>query len=187
MESAIPPRDPSDALADLAAADLAREQLAARLRLPAGLHPALALALALQIGTAAAGIAAQTLAGMGLVAIGLVAYLGVAAWALLLFRRINGVRIDGFASQIVLGTGATATTAYVGGFVAATWAAFESQWWLVVAASAVGGVGYALGARQWWRAYRADPTAHVAGSTPLVLALLAASAVVGLVVLVVVG
>lgn len=189
MESNIPPRDSDHdhARASLAAADAARERLSTRLRLPGGLHPALAVAVALHIGTAAVGIAAQTLAGMGLLAVGLVAYLGVAGWALLSFRRINGVRVDGFASQIVLGTGATATTTYVGAFVAATWAAFESQWWLVVVASIVGGVGYALGARQWWRAYRADPAAHAAGSTPLVLALLAASAVVGLVVLVVVG
>ena len=111
----------------------------------------------------------------------------VAGWALLRFRRINGVRVDAFASQVVLGTGATATCTYVGAFVAATWGAFESQWWLVVVAAVVGGVGYALGARQWWRAYRTDPAAHAAGSSPLVLAILALAAVVGLVALVVVG
>lgn len=187
MESNDPPRDSDHARAELAAADAARDRLSGGVRLPDGLHPALAVAVALQIGTAAVGIAAQTLAGMAVVAVGLLLFLGVAAWALLSFRRVNGVRVDGFASQIVLGTGATASTAYVGAFVAATWAAFESQWWLVLVASVAGGVGYALGARQWWRAYRGDPAAHAGGSTPLVLALLAASAVVGLVVLVVVG
>ena len=187
MESPIPPDGSSGALADLAAADVARERLIGRLRLPSGLHPALAVAVALHIGTAAAGIAAQTAGGMFLLGAGLAAYLGVAGWALLRFRRINGVRVDGFASQIVLGTGVTATTAYVAAFVAATWAAFESQWWLVVLAAAIGGTGYALGARQWWRAYRADPAQHAAGSTPVVLAILALSAVVGVVVLVALG
>lgn len=187
MESSVPPRSPDQARAELAAADAARQRLSGGLTLPRGLHPALAVAVAFHIGTAAVGIAAQTRAGMGFLGIGLVAYLGVAGWALLRFRRINGVRVDAFASQVVLGTGATATCAYVGAFVAATWGAFESQWWLVVVAAVVGGVGYALGARQWWRAYRTDPAAHSAGSSPLVLAILALSAVVGLVALVVVG
>src|SRR5690606_587769 len=116
MESPIPPRDPSQALADLAAADVARERLTGGLRLPSGLHPALAVAVALHIGTAAAGIAAQTAAGMFLLGAGLAAYLGVAGLALLRFRQINGVRVDGFSSQIVLGTGAVAGGTYVGGF-----------------------------------------------------------------------
>jgi hypothetical protein len=124
---------------------------------------------------------------MAVLAIGLVALLAVAAWALLQFRRINGVRVDGFASQVVLGTGAVATGAYVAGFVAATWAAFEGVWWLVGLAAVAGGVGYALGARQWWEAFRADPASHSGGASPRVLALLAAAACVGLVVLVVAG
>ena len=187
MESSIPPRNPSEVLSDLAAADLARERLSSRLRLPAGLIPALALAITIQIGTAAVGIATQTAAGMAVLGAGLVVLLAVAAWALLRFRRINGVRVDGFASQIVLGTGAVATGAYVVGFVAATWAAFEEVWWLVGLAAVAGGVGYALGARQWWEAYRADPSSNSAGASPRVLALLAAAACVGLVVLVVAG
>lgn len=187
MESQTPPRDPDHARADLAAADAARARLSGGLRLPEGLHPALAVAIALHLGTAAVGIAAQTAVGMVLLGAGLVAYFGVAGWALLQFRRINGVRVDGFASQIVLGTGVTASVTYVGAFVVATWAAFESQWWLVALASVAGGVGYALGARQWWRAYRTDPAAHATGSSPVVLALLALSAVAGMVVLVVVS
>ena len=187
MESTHPPHDPSHALTELAAADAARERLTSGLHLPGGLHPALAVSVALHIGTAAAGIAAQTTAGMVLLGAGLVAYLGVAGWALLRFRQINGVRVDGFSSQIVLWTGAVAGGTYVGAFAAATWAAFESQWWIVVLAAAVGGVGYAWGARQWWRAYLADPARHAPGSTPVVLALLTLSAVVGMVVLVVVG
>jgi hypothetical protein len=187
MESDVPPRDPSDARAALAAADLARDRLSSRLRLPAGLIPALGLAVTVQIGTAAVGIATQTPAGMAVLGAGLVVLLAVAAWALLRFRRINGVRVDGFASQVVLGTGAVATGAYVVGFVAATWAAFEGAWWLVGLAAAAGGVGYAVGARQWWKAFRADPATHSGGASPRVLALLAVAACVGLAVLLVVG
>jgi hypothetical protein len=187
MESNSAPRDPDHARAALVAADQARERLSAGLRLPRGLHPVLGGAVALQIGTAAVGIMRQTTAGMVLLGAGLAVFLAVAGWALLAFRRINGVRVDGFASQVVLGTGAVATTTYVGAFVVATWAAFESQWWLVVAASVAGGVGYALGARQWWHAYRADPAAHAAGSSLVVLAILALSAIAGLVALVVMG
>lgn len=187
MESNHAPRDPDHLRAELVAADQARERLSAGMRLPEGLHPLLGGAVALQIGTAAIGIARQTAAGMVLLGTGLAVFLAVAGWAMLAFRRVNGVRVDGFASQIVLGTGATTSTAYVGAFVVAVWAAFDSQWWLVVVASVAGGVGYALGARRWWHAYQADPAAHAAGSSPRVLALLALSAVVVLVVLVVVG
>lgn len=187
MESVNPPRDPSDALADLAAADLARERMAAGLRLPSGLHLALAIAIAVQIATAAVGVARQTSAGMAVVGAGLVVLFSVTAWTLLRFRQINGVRVDGLASQIILGTGVTASSAYIVGFVIATWAAFESTWWLVAVAAAAGGVGYAWGAHQWWSAFRADPEAHYRGASPRVLALLAATACLGLAVLLVAG
>ena len=70
-------------------------------------------------------------------------------------------------------------------FGAATWAAFESQWWIVVAAAVVGGTGYALSARQWWRAYQQDPVERAGGVSPRALAVLAAVACLGLVVLLV--
>jgi hypothetical protein len=187
MESEIPPRDPSHALADLAAADGARERLASGLRLPAGLHPVLAVAVALQIGAGAVGIAEQTTAGMAAVLGGLVVLFAVTAWAVLRFRQINGVRVDGFASQIVLGTGVTASTTYVAAFVAATWAAFEAAWWVVLVAAVCGGAGYAWGARQWWLAFGADPAGHADGASPRVLALLLAATCLGLAVLMIAG
>ncbi|HEV2796754.1 MAG TPA: hypothetical protein VGV65_03970 [Nocardioides sp.] len=186
MES-MPTPDPDSMRAELAAADVARQRLSGRLRLPAGILPVLGVGIAVQIGTAAVGIARQTTAGMALVGVGLVVLLAVVAWTLLRFRQVNGVRVDGFASQVVLWTGGTATGAYVAGFVGATWAAFESVWWLVAVASVVGGVGYALAVRQWWEAFRADPASRSAGASPKVLALLAAGAVVGLAVLVATG
>ena len=181
------PQDPDDPGRVLAAADHASHRLAAGLRLPTGFHPALAAAVAIQIGTAAYGIAAQSGTGLAVALGGVAVFLGVAALALYRFRQVNGVRVDGLTSQVVLGTGPLATGIYVCTFGAATWAAFESQWWLVVAAAAVGGAGYALSARQWWHAYQQDPAAHAAGVSPRTLTVLAALACLGLVVLLVNG
>ena len=185
MESMPLPQRPDDPLSALAAADRARDRLATSLRLPSGLFPVLAVAIASQIGAAAYGVAAQTTTGLAVALAGAAAFLAVAALVLVRFRRINGVRVDGLASTIVLGTGATSTVVYLGAFVAATWAAFESRWWLVVTAAAVGGAGYSLGAWRWWRAYRRDPVERAGGASPRVLALLAVAALVGFAVLVV--
>ncbi len=185
MESATTP-DP-DVRAELALAELARERLTSGLRLPPGLHPVLAVGLAIQIGTAAVGIAQQTTRGMAVVGAGLLVLLAVTVWALVRFRQVNGVRVDGFASQVVLGASTVATTAYLGAFVVATWAAFESTWWLVAIAAGVGGVGYAWGAHRWWSAFRADPASHAGGASPRVLVLLAAAICLGLAVLLVVS
>lgn len=180
-------QNPDDPRSVLAVADLARQRLANGLRLPAGLHPALAAAVAVQVGTAAYGISTQTAAGLAVALVGVVVFLSVAALSLHEFRRINGVRVDGLASQIVLGAGATSTTAYVCAFGAATWAAFESRWWLVAAAAVAGGVGYAWGANRWWHSYQRDPAAHAGGASPRMLATLAVLACVGLVALMVAG
>ena len=185
MENDRVQHNPDDPRSVLAGADQARQRLAAGLRLPTGLHPALAVAVAVQVGTAAYGIATQTAAGLAVALAGVAVSLGVAALTLYQFRRINGVRVDGLVSQIVLGAGATSSLAYVGAFGAATWAAFESRWWLVAAAAVAGGVGYAFGALRWWHAYQHDPAAHAGGASPRVLAALAVLACLGLVALLV--
>jgi hypothetical protein len=187
MENESVQPSPDDPRARLAVADSARQRLADGLRLPTGLYAAMAAAVAIQIGAAAYGISVQSAAGLGVALGGAAVFLGVAALALHQFRRLNGVRVDGLASQLVLGTGATASLTYLGAFAAATWAAFESRWWFVAAAALVGGVGYALGARQWWRAYRHEPAAHASGASPRMLAALALTACLGVVVLIVVG
>ena len=187
MESSPVQQNPDDPRSVLAVADQARQRLAAGLRLPTGLHPALAAAVAVQLGTAAYGIANHAAAGLVVALAGVAVFGGVAALSLYQFRRINGVRVDGLASQIVLGAGATPTMAYVGAFGAATWAAFESRWWLVVAAAVAGGVGYAFGSLRWWHAYQRDPAAHAGGASPRVLAALAVLACLGLVTLLVTG
>lgn len=179
------PEPPADPRADLALADAASRRLSDGLRLPAGLHSALATAIAVQIGTAAYGISRQSVTGLVVGVLGVVVFGLVAVASLAAFRRINGVRVDGLAGQIVLGTGVTASTAYLAGFAAATWAAFESQWWVTVLAAAAGGVGYAYGTARWWRAYRQDPSAHARGTSPATLAALAVLATLGLAVLIV--
>jgi hypothetical protein len=180
-------QDPDDPRSVLAAADQARQRLAGGLRVPRGQHPALAAAVAVQVGTAGYGVANHAAVGLAAALAGVVVFLAVAAVTLYRFRRINGVRVDGLASQVVLGTGTAATAAYIGAFVIATWAAFESRWWLVAAAAAAGGVGYAWGALRWWHAYRRDPAGHAGGASPRLLAALAAVVFVGFVVLLAVG
>jgi hypothetical protein len=135
------------------------------------------------VGSGAYGIAAQTTAGLAVALAGVAVLMGVAAFLLYQFRRINGVRVDGLSSQIVLGTGGTSTLVYMGGFGAATWAAFESRWWLVAVAAVVAGVGFAFGTLRWWNAYRDVPVAHTGGVSPRALAALAAIACLGFVAL----
>ena len=187
METTPVPQTPGDPRSELAVADQARQRLADGLRLPTGLHPTLAAAVAVQVGAAAYGIAAQTAAGLAVALAGVTVLMGVAALLLYQFRRINGVRVDGLSSQIVLGTGATSTLVYMVAFGAATWAAFESRWWLVATAAVIAGVGYALGTLQWWHAYRHDPATHAGGASPWVLAALAVLACLGLVALLIAG
>src|SRR3954470_13809441 len=172
--------NPEEPTSVLAVADQAQQRLAAGLRLPGGLYPALAAAVAIQVGTAAYGIANHAATGLAVALLGLVIFLGVAAFMLFRFRQINGVRVDALTSQIVLGEGPTSTIAYLGSFGAALWAANESRWWLVALAAAAGGVGYSFGIVRWWHAYRHDPAAHAGGISPQVLAALAAVAALGL-------
>jgi hypothetical protein len=133
--------------------------------LPKGLFPALAVVIAVQVGAAGFGIAAQTTAGLALALAGTAVFLGVAALILVQFRRLNGVRLDGLASRIILGTGTPSTLVYMGTFATATWAAFESRWWLVATAAVVGGAAYSVSALLWWRAYRINPVERAGGTS----------------------
>ncbi|MDR6866890.1 lysylphosphatidylglycerol synthetase-like protein (DUF2156 family) [Microbacterium resistens] len=179
MESMPMDHEPEDPRAALASADQARRRLTGGLRMPAGFYPALAASIAAQLGTAAYGIAAQSLAGVAVALAGVAVFLGTAALLLHRFHRVNGVRVDGLASQVVLAAGASAALVYMGALAAGIWAAFGGQWWLVAAAAIVGGVGCALGARRWWQTYRDDPAGHTRGASPRVLAALALAACLG--------
>lgn len=181
MESSPQRSGPDDARSALAGAAEARQRLTLGLRLPAGLYPAMAAAVALQISTAAYGVAAQSLSGLAIILGGAAVFLAVAALTLRHFQRVNGVKVDGLTSQVVLATGATSTSVYLLGLGATTWAAFESWWWLVLAAAVAAGGGYVLGILRWWRTYRHD--SHADGPSPRALAALAGLALVGFVAL----
>ena len=99
------PPTPDDPRSALAAADQRRTALADGLRLPAGLHPVIGAAVAVQIGAAAYGIAAQTVTGLVVALAGMAVFAGVAAISLYWFTRTNGVRVDGLTSQFVLAPG----------------------------------------------------------------------------------
>lgn len=185
MESKPEDYEPYDECAALAVADLARRRLTTGLRLPAGLYLVLAAAVTVQLGTAACGIAAQTVAGLGVVLAGMAIFLGLAVFTLHRFRRINGVRVGGLTNQIVLAAGASASLVYLGALAAGIWAGFESRWLLVAVVSVAGGVGCALGTRHWWNTYRNDPATHARGASPQLLgavAVLVCLACAGLVV-----
>jgi hypothetical protein len=96
----------------------------------------------------------QTVTGLVVVLVGLAVFLGIAALLLLRFRRINGVRVDGLVSQIVLAAGASDSLIYLGAFAAGVLVAFASLWWLVAAAAVAGGIGCAFGARDHVAAVR---------------------------------
>jgi len=96
------------------------------------------------------------------------------------FRQLNGVRLGGLLSRVVLGTGTLASASYAITAVAAILGAFDKQWWLVATASIIGGALYALNGRLWLRAYQTEPASHARGESLTWLALLAVSALAGL-------
>ena len=187
METTPLPQDPDDPRAALAVAADASRRLTDHLALPTGPLVTLAVAVAVQVATAAVGIAAQTTAGLALVLAGFAVFLAVAGGVLHRFRRTNGVRVDGLVSQVLLGPGASASVVYLGAVAGAVWAAFGGRWWLVALAAVAAGAGSAVGVHAWWRTYRRDPAAHARGATPRVLVGLAVAACAGLAALMVVG
>lgn len=143
--------DPATAAEALDRAEGTRRALTAQLRPGRGFFVLLGLFVTLHIVVAAVAIARQDLAL--LVAAG--ALFAVPAGAEMLWsRRANGVWVSDFAREVVLGTGTSASTAYVLGLGAATWAAFVDAWSWVGLAAVVAGVAYALAGHLWLRRYR---------------------------------
>lgn len=171
-----------------------RAMLARGLRTPPLFFTSLGLAIAVQIGLTATALSwsvsgggVTSLAGWSLAALvaGLAVLLAVAVVQLAAFRRLNGVWLGGLLHRVVLGTGAIASTAYVLALLGAIWAAIDSRWWLVIACSVVGGTAYALGGRQWFQAYRAEPARHAPGASAATVGLALGVALAGLALLVV--
>ena len=174
---------PSDPAGDLDAADVARQRLAASLRLPSWFHTSLGVAVAIQIGSAAYGIAHQSGWGLVVLALGCLPFLAVAWVQVKRFRRLNGVRVDGLVSRAVLGTSTLSSLVEVAGLGAAAWAALEGHPWLAGLAAVAGGVGYAFSAHRWWLGYQQDPAGNARAESPAVLVGLGLVLVVGLVIL----
>jgi len=176
---------PDEAAAALREAESSRDQFSGDLVLPRGFHVALGVAIAIQVLTAAIGIAEQSTPGAGLAVVGAIAFLAVGIDQLVRFRRLNGVWLAGLASRVVFGTGALASTGYALALAIAVWTAFEEVWWLTVLSAVAGGVAYAVGGIRWMRAYRGDPVRFGRGESALLLGLMAVPLVVGAVLLLV--
>jgi hypothetical protein len=160
---------PSDPAGELAAAELARQRLTGGLRLPTWFHTSLGVAVAVQIGAAAYGIAEQTGRGIAVAVAGCLPFVVVAWVQVTRFRRLNGVRVDGLVSRAVLGTSTWSVLAEMAGLAGAIWAALEDQPGLAAAAAVAGGAGYAASSYLWWRAYQRDPAGHARAESPATL------------------
>jgi hypothetical protein len=108
----------------------------------------------------------------------------VAAIQLVRFRQLNGVRLGGLASRVVLGTATAASISYVLALGASAWAGFNRMWWLVAVCAIAGGAAYALSGLRWWRRYQGDPTSNSRGESAGLIAIIGALAVAGVVLLV---
>lgn len=175
------PAEAAAALGDVAAS---RTALSHELTPGLGFFAALGALIAASIAVAGVGLADQDLlvagAGATIFAVG-------AAAQLWLVRRATGIWVTGFASRVVLGTGALASGSYVVALLVAVWAATAEHWWLMTLVAAAGGVAYTHGGRRWLRRYHGQPERHIGAESAVVLAAVSALAVAGLVVLVLAG
>jgi hypothetical protein len=176
------PEEASNALTD---AEASRLLLARSIALPSFFYGSIGTAIATQIATTAIGLANAGAWARWLLLAGVVAFAMVAGIQLTRFRRLNGVWLGGFASRVVFGAAAAASTSYALAATAAILAAFAGRWWLVATCSLAGGVAYALSGRRWVRIYRAEPATHSRGESAAWLAALCLLAVAGLVLLVI--
>lgn len=178
--------EPAAAAAALDASDRARSAIAGSVRVPRGHDVIIGAAVAIQIATAVIGIASADDVGasersvLGWVAAGVVVFLVAALVEVVRFRRINGVRLDGFTARVVLGTDLWASCSYGGAAVVAYVAADSGLWWLAVLVSSAGGAAYALCGRRWMRRYREVPERGLRNESRVLLGLFVAVAIVAL-------
>jgi hypothetical protein len=181
--------EPAAAAAALVASDRARSAIARSVRVPRGHDVVIGTAVAVQIATAVIGIAsaddvgASQAAVLAWVTAGVVVFLVAALVEVVRFRRINGVRLDGFTGRVVLGTDLWASLSYGAAAVVAYLAADRGLWWLALLVSSAGGAAYALCGRRWMRRYREVPERGLRTESALLLGLYVAVALVALVLL----
>jgi hypothetical protein len=181
MESRPERPSAADAAAALADADAVRARVAAGVAVPSWFAAFLGAAIATHIATTAVGV---TEGRPWVLGAGLAMFAAVAGVQLARFRQLNGLWLGGFASRVVLGTSAAASCSYAVALAATIWAASAAQGWLVALCSIAGGAAYAMSGHRWLRGYRAQPWRHARGESPAWLALLAAAALAGVVLLV---
>lgn len=178
--------DPAAAAAALDASDRARSAIARSVQVPRGHDVLIGAAVAVQIATAVIGIASADDVGasegsvLGWVAAGVVVFLVAALVEVVRFRRLNGVRLDGFTGRVVLGTDLWASLSYGGAAIVAYVAADSGLWWLALLVSSGGGAAYALCGRRWMRRYREVPERGLRTESRVLLGLYLGVAVVAL-------
>ena len=179
------PMSPAEAAAALAKADSSRTTLTAGLVLPSHFYSSIGAAITVQIATAAVSVSSKSGWYLWVLIAGVAMFLLVGSVQLWRFRTANGVWVAGMASRVVGGTANTASVSYALALVGAMWASLHDLWWLVAICSVLGGVGYVVSGRRWWRAYQDDPAANARAESTLWLAILGCTALVGLVALVI--
>jgi hypothetical protein len=161
-------------------AEGARATLARSTRIPSWFFASIGAAIAVQIASMAVGLADPSPWKLTALACGIAILGAVAGVQLSRFRQINGIRLGGLVSRVVLGTGTFASVSYAVAATAAIVGAFDERWWLVATASIIGGALYALNGSRWLRAYRTEPALHARGDSPAWLAFLTIVALAGL-------
>jgi hypothetical protein len=187
MENMMELPTPEDAAAVLAEAETSRAHVAGGLRLPSFFYSSIGVSVAVQIATAAVEVAFDTGWTRVLAIAGAAVFALTAVVQLFRFRRLNGVRIGGLTSRVVLGTGWPAVVSYALALSAAFWAALGGLWWLVAVCAFAGGLAYTLSGRRWMRLYRGDPAAHARAESAGWLVVVSALVLAALTLLVLVG
>ena len=186
METSSTSPTPDEAATALRMADSAGSALAGGLQLPSHFYSSMGAATAVQIGTAAAGIARHDGWGLAVAVAGVLAWLVVGGTQIARFRRLNGVRVRGFETRVVGGTANTVSTVYGLAFGGALWAAFFFHaWWPTAVFAVLGGLSYAVASRRWWMTYQRDPAGNSRGDSALWLGVLVCAAVAAMVALVI--
>src|SRR3954447_25793865 len=186
MEST--PRRPTaeEASAALLDAEATRATLADHIATPSWFFVSMGVAIAAQVATVAVGLGDKHALDAGevgapwLVAAGVAGFAAVAGVPLARFRRLNGVRLGGFVSRVILGSATAASVSYPVALSAAIWAAYGERWWLVALWSSVGGAASGPSGRRGMRPSPNDPATHARGESLAWLTLITAAALGGL-------
>jgi hypothetical protein len=168
----------------LDSADSARSRLAASLTTPAWFFTSLAAAIAVHLSLTAVGLAEGE---PQVIVVGAGVFIVAAAVQVWMLRRRTGVWVGGFVSRVVLGSAHLSGLSYAVGLATSIWAAYAGWWWLVATCAVAAGVAYAWAGRRWLARYHAAPAEHARAESVGEVAVLAAIALGGLVLLLVFG